>query len=294
MKKIFITGAGPNSASGKRLKEYLQAYYSVLSPETAKLDLTDTDSVKQFILKEKPDIIIHCATHNPKKNPQIEQCETNLRMFYNLTSMQEYYEKLIYLGTGAEFGKHQSIIEAKEEYFGENVPKDTYGFSKFMQTIFAMNNNNHNIINLRLFGMMNVYEDYSRNFISNICTKAALDIPLTIRRDCRFSFLDIDDLAKMIQWTIENNTNFTDYNACNNQYYYLTELAQTVLRISGKKLRVHILAEGMNYEYTGNGSRILDESQVECCPVPQTLEKVYSYFYDQRASFSRRHVMSSR
>lgn len=290
MKKILMTGASLTSATGRKMADQIADRYQLLRPSSADLDLADTSAVHAYLKKYRPDVIVHSATHNPKKRPQISNCEENLRMFANFLHAEDYYGKLIFLGSGAEYAKHRNIVEISEDQLGEEIPRDDYGFSKLAQTMYARQIGSKRLVCLRLFGMMNEFEDYSRNFISNLCTKAALNIPLTVRKECRFSFLDVDDLTKMVVWAIDNDTKYCDYNTCNNQYYLLSELAKMVAEISGNSLEISILNPGMNLEYTGDGSRILKESHISCFPMQETLLRLYRYFYDHRSEFDYRAV----
>ncbi len=293
MKKILMTGASSTSATGRKMSENMDGHYDLLRPSSADLNLADTEAVYTYLKKHQPDVIVHSATHNPKKRPQISNCEENLRMFAGFLHAEDYYGKLIFLGSGAEFAKHRDIVEIGEDEVGCVIPQDDYGFSKLAQTMYARQTGSKRLVCLRLFGMMNEYEDYSRNFISNLCTKAAFGIPLSIRKECRFSFLDVDDLTKMVVWAIENETKYCDYNTCNNQYYLLSELANMVVDISGKDLGITIINEGMNLEYTGDGSRILEEGNLSCLPMRESLTRLYHYFSEHKNEFDYNAVKKS-
>lgn len=289
MKRILITGAGPTGVTGRYLADALEEKYIVLRPARSDFDLTDAVATRTYISRSRPDVILHSATHTSHSN--MPDCEDNLRMFFNLAHLDDAYEKLIYFGSGAEYGKDKNIIQAVETSIGSNIPVDSYGFSKLVQTWYIRERKN--IVNLRLFGMLGIFEDYRRNFVSNLCTKALLDIPLTIRQDCRFSYLDIDDLVSMVVWAIENDTQYSDYNACNNQYFYLSEIAQIVLDVSEKVLPLTIFKDGLNFEYTGDGSRLLQESNIHCQTMRQSIEKLYSYFSKFESSFTPELVKKS-
>lgn len=50
-------------------------------------------------------------------------------MFTNLTTHHDLYGKMVYFGSGAEFGKHRDVIKVSEENFGEIIPTDMYVYN---------------------------------------------------------------------------------------------------------------------------------------------------------------------
>lgn len=56
--------------------------------------------------------------------------EYNLRAFFSILLNMKNVKKIISFGSGAEYGKHKPIIEAKEEDYWEALPLDEYGFYK--------------------------------------------------------------------------------------------------------------------------------------------------------------------
>jgi GDP-L-fucose synthase len=59
IKTIFITGS--EGMVGKNIIERVPSYYKLLIPKKKDLNLLNYDDVFNFIKKEKPDLIIHCA-----------------------------------------------------------------------------------------------------------------------------------------------------------------------------------------------------------------------------------------
>jgi GDP-L-fucose synthase len=289
MKRIFITGASAGSATGRMIAKRLHRDYELFNPARTELELENSDAVAAYVHRVKPDVIVHCATGTMRS--ELSRFESSLRMFSNLLTLSDSVERLIWLGSGAEYDKTRDIINIDESAFGDVIPKDSYGLGKYLQTLLARPYGN--FINLRVFGMINPAEDYTRNFLSNLCAKAALDIPLTIRQECTFSFLDVRDLAEMVRWAIEGSPKHKEYNACVGRYL-LSELAETVLRVSCKKLPITVLRNGRALEYTGNSSRIQTESGISCTPIEESLYVLYSTIKENSTVYDRMEVEHSK
>lgn len=257
--KILITGG--NGFIGKSLNETLKEKYEVISYNSQELDLLDSAKVLKCLKENRFDVVIHTATYDAApacstKNPSMV-LENNLRMFHSLARGQEYFGKMIYFGSGAEFSRENWIPEMTEDYFGQHIPSNPYGFSKYLMTKHA--ELNHNIYNLRLFGVFGKYDDWRYRFIPNTCAKAVLNLPVTINQNVCFDYLYIDDLIKIVEWFILNKPQKNVYNVCSGKKYDLKTLAQKVIQIANKDIEIKIKTEGLGQEYSGDNSRLLNE-----------------------------------
>ena len=90
-----------------------------------------------------------------------------------------------------------------EEYFGQSIPADEHGFCKYV--IGKYIENSTKIIDLRVFGIFGKYEDYAIRFISNAICKAIHDLPITIKQNRKFDYIDIDDLMPILEFFIERS-----------------------------------------------------------------------------------------
>lgn len=253
---ILITGA--KGFIGKHLNEFLtQKYknYNIFSPSSKELDLLDEVVVEHFIIKNKIDLIIHLANLGGGRNTLSMQnlVEYNLRMFFNIAKHSNKVKKIISFGSGAEYGKHRPIINAKEvdTLF---LPLDSYGFYK--QIISKFVEQSSNMIHLRVFGVYGKYEDYRFRFISNTILKDLLNMPIMICQNVLFDYIYINDLLTMIDYCLHNNMKYKIYNATSGDKIDLLTLAQLIVK---DKNKISILNEGLNNEYTSNNKRILQE-----------------------------------
>lgn len=280
--KIFITGG--TGFIGRNLKEQLDAKYKVFAPTSGELNLLDENAVAEYIKKNNFDMVIHSATWNATKNSPKDTTkvlENNLRMFFNIARCSDFYGKMIYFGSGAEYDRRHWIPKMRENYFDSNVPVDDYGFSKYIMRKYA--EKSKNIYNLCLFGVFGKYEDWEIRFISNACCKAVWDMPITIKQNVYFDYLYIDDLVKITEWFIKNNPAEHTYNVCTGKTYDLVTLADKVLKISEKNLDINIAREGLGKEYNGDNSRLLEKiGGYSFCDIDESVKKLYRWYSDNK------------
>lgn len=285
---ILITGAGPNGITGRRIKDLLAGKYELLYPSSRELDLTDTNAVDRYFDSHKIDYIIHSAVIAHSRGHNIiaagNEVEDNLRMYFNLARNNYRFKKMFYFGSGAEFDKTLPIIEIREDDLISRMPKDKYGFIKYV--INAHAEKSRNIYNLRLFGVINPYEPYNRNVVSNLCAKSILGLPLSLRQDCRFSFIDIDDVVAFIEYGINHELIYHSYNM-SGYIRTLAEMANIVAACAGSKETPIFLKDGKSNEYTANNYR-LKETVKELTALQITIEKVYNYMENIKATIDTR------
>lgn len=256
--KILITGA--NGFIGKNLVEKLHGKYLIESPGRAKLNLLDGELVEAYLKTNRFDVIIHAANTNNTRNTATtpyESLDGNLRMFFNLERCKEYYGKMYYFGSGTEYDMQHYIPDMKEEYFGTYIPKDAYGFSKFIMSKSCEQANN--IYDLRLFGVYGKYEEWERRFISNAICRALKGKDITIQKNVYFDYLWVDDLCHIMEWFIENEPQYKHYNVCRGTKIDLYSLACMVREILNIDRDIVIGESGWKPEYTGNNERLLAE-----------------------------------
>lgn len=281
MKTILITGAGPNGITGRLIKEYFSDKYILLTPGSRDLDLTNDASVSSFFSENHINYVIHCATFRPtsvdKSHMVDEELESNLRMFYSLAAQSDKFEKMIYFGSGAEYDKSQDIINITEDEFGRSIPKNKYGLAKYIMNDYARNSGN--IYNFRLFGTINKYERFTKNVISNLCVKAIKGLPVQLRQDCRFSFVDISDVLPLLDYALEHELRFHDYNIVMDDNYLLSDIAKIIIELSGTNQELEVKSSGLNLEYTASNRRIMNEFKVDFTPIKDAVKHVYDYYY---------------
>ena len=277
--KVLITGAAGFIA--RNLYEQLRDKFDIKPLCRKELDLLDAPAVFNLLKNGRFDIVIHTATYDaaPKhstKDPA-KVLENNLKMFFNIARCKEYFKKMIYFGSGAEFGRENWVPQMKEDYFDRFVPPDQYGFSKYIMAKYAQANKG--IYNLRLFGVFGKYEDWRVRFISNACCQAVCGMKIKINQDARFDFLYIDDLVRITEWFLRNTPKHNIYNICTGKVYDFHSLAEKIIEVSGKKLEIEIQKEGFRKEYSADNSLLLKELKgFKFTPIDEALKDLYNWY----------------
>lgn len=283
--KILVTGGAGFIA--RNLTEQLKQY-DITALNSKQLNLLDYVQVAACIKGGNFDVVIHTATYDaaPKhsiKDPALV-LENNLKMFFNLVRCRDYFSRMIYFGSGAEFAREYWQPRMPEEYFDQHVPPDQYGFSKYIMTKYARQDSK--IYNLRLFGVFGKYDDWRTRFISNACVNAALGKPVQINQNVFFDLLDIDDLVKIIGRFIEHQPQTNIYNVCTGQVYDFKSLAEKIIRISGKKLKIMIKQKGLGREYSGDNTLLMREfPDFKFTPVDESLKRLYDWCNSNKQLF---------
>ena len=291
MKRVLITGG--SGFIGRNLSEKLGKKNYVFAPSHRELDILDYDSVFSYIKKHGIEVIIHSAVHVPEFNGREKEFFNDMQMFLNLEKISPLVNKIIYFGSGAEFDKRFNISNVRETDYGKSIPVTEYGLAKYTMNKVAQNS--RNIYNLRLFGIFGKYELWQIKFLSNLCCKAVFDLPLTVRKDCRFNFLYIEDLIGIVDWFIDHNPAYHDYNICHDKSYLLSDFAKMVVKVSGKRLSIQMLSTERNLDYTADNARLRSEiKDLYITPIIKALAELYRYYSDNKAKIDYETLKLSR
>lgn len=274
--KIFLTGG--SGFIGKNILEILENKYKILAPSHNELDLENKEAVKEYLKRHAPNVILHAATSggNRGMKDQSGVLQRNLTMFYNLCAGKVFFDRLIVFGSGAEYDKRREIHLVKEE-FGDRVPFDEYGLSKF--TISKLAENLDFVTHLRLFGVFGKYEDYSTRFISNAIGKKIFNLPITINKNVFFDYLYIKDMVKILEFFIEKQPKEKCYNVGTGKPIDLLSLAHIVNGLIGEKKEIEVLSEGLNNEYSCDTSRLKEFiGDYNFATYEEAIEEMFKYY----------------
>jgi GDP-L-fucose synthase len=258
VKKVLVTGG--TGFIGRNVVEVFSGVYDVSAPTHAELELADSRAVRDYFRGKSFDAVIHCAIKPGHRNAKDASglLYSNTRQFFNLAACDGAWGKMVLLTSGMVYNSAHYAPKMKEPYFGEYPPEDETGFAKYICARHA-HKYAGKITELRPFGVYGRYEDYAIRFISNALCKTLFDLPVTIKQDRRFDYLNVQDLITVIRHFIENPSRQAAYNVTPDKSVQLSEIAALALAISGKKLPVLIKTPGMGVEYSGDNSLLKTE-----------------------------------
>lgn len=280
---IFISGG--SGFIGRNLIEQLSSKYAILSPSHKELDLLDDVKVENYFKKHKVDIVIHGGniggTRNTINIPDVAL--TNIRMFFNIARCKKMYKRMIFLGSGAEYDKRRPIKKIREEDFDQTVPADEYGFSKYICSKYIQQTDN--IVNLRLFGVYGKYEDYGLRFISYALCRNIMGLPILINQNVVFDYIYIKDLARIIDFFIQNEPKEKFFNIGRGEGIDLLTIAKCVIDISEKKTKIAVKINGFKNEYTCSNTRLKNTiKDLQFTDFSESLRDLHSYYKSIRSS----------
>ena len=284
---ILITGG--SGFIGRNIRESCLAQkYNILAPSHKDLELLDEDSLRSFFRHNNIDVVIHAAAkpgHRNAREPGKVLYE-NTRMFFNLARNSAYFRKMLVIGSGAIYDMRYYQHRMKEEYFDEHLPVDEIGLCKYVCGKYI--HNGDKIIDLRVFGIFGKYEDYAIRFISNMICKTLFDLPMTMKRNRRFDYLYIDDLMPILDYFIQNENRYKEYNATPDESAELYDIAQKIRELSGKDLPIIVEKDGMGPEYSGDNSRLKKEVEgLSFTPIENAIRQLYSWYIENKALVNR-------
>jgi UDP-glucose 4-epimerase len=279
--KVLVTGAG--GFLGRNLGDSLRQQYDVFAPSRAELDLLDEDAVRRYLNQHHFDAVVHAATVRANRRigapPGLMQ--QNCRMFFNLARNSADFGKLLFLSSGAVYDRRSPVARVPETSFDRSVPSDTYGFSKYICAQHIAQSTN--LFELRLFGIFGPHEDWEIRFISNACCRAVWDLPVVLKQNIRFDYLDVSDLAKVTRWFVEGQPRHRAYNVCSGHAVDLTALARKVVRSSGKNLPIVVQQSGLGEEYSGDNRRLLEELPgFQFRPIDSSIDELYRWYLEHK------------
>ena len=167
----------------------------------------------------------------------------------------------------------------KEEELAEHTtPVDQYGLMKCI--VNQMIEESSNIYNLRLFGIFGKYEYWKTKFISNLCCKSIKGLPLSLRKNCYFDYLWIDDFCKMLEQFMQlEKPRYHVYNAVRGERIDLLSLAELVNEVADTKQEIVVCQEDLANEYTASNDRILEElPELGFTDIKESVRELYAWY----------------
>lgn len=283
--KILLTGSG--GFIGGNILTHFGKKYSFLYPSHDELDLLDEEKTLEYFKKHPVDLVIHCAVIGGSR---VEQYEKNMffnntRIFFNIVRCQQYYKRMINIGSGAEYDKRFPISNVKEEDIDKRVPVDEYGFYKYVCAQYI--NTADNIVDLRVFGMFGEGEDYRYRFISNAICRSILGQPITMNQDVYFDYMDILDFMHIIDFFIHHTPKYKAYNIGTGKIINIKTIAEKVSMLGAKKAEIRISKSGLNNEYSCNTNRLFQElPNLKFRSIDESIQRLYIWYSKRSKTIS--------
>jgi len=288
-KTLLITGG--NGFIGRNIREQLCTRYNILAPSHSELDLLSSLEVKTYFKEHNIDYVINGANvGGSRKCNEVDIVKKNIKMYLNLTTYGNF-ERIIQLGSGAEYDKTRPLHKISEYQFGEYIPADDYGFSKYL--ISRCISNREDAIGLRLFGIFGKYEDYEYKFISNAIVKNLLGLPIQINQNVVFDWLYVNDFIRLLEDFIIQTPPYRFYNVTATLSYDIVTIANIINKISSNKSKIIVEHKGKNYEYSGNNDRLLERynGTFKFTPIEIAIKELIIYYQSILPNINPKKIM---
>lgn len=285
-KRIFITGA--NGFIAKNFISRFEKKYTIIAPTHKQLDLLNSESVERFFKNYHYfDVVIHTAIigGNRKFLDSQEIGLDNLRIFFNIVKNQKYFNKMINLGSGIEYGKEWPLVKVSEKDFGKHIPESNFGLYKYICAKYI--EDSKKIINIRSFGVWGEHEDWTVRFISNSLCKYILKMTITLQQNAKFDYLYIEDLIKILDVFINKSFKFNTYNVVSGQPIELFEIANKINNLSNYKCKIDVKKSGFANEYTATNKRLLNEINFKFTDFDVALNELYQRYLKNKSSLNK-------
>lgn len=285
--RILLTGS--QGFVGTNLRVYFQKFSNatLLCPTEIDVDLTDSAAVEKCMTAFNPTAIVHSATGNIAGKSYAENiCEQNLRMYFNLNRHRPIGCTLYSLCSGSSYNRDNWIENMSEGYLGEHIPTDSQGFSKFVISSHAMEQDD--IVILRLFGIFGEHEDYRYKFISNTIAKRVAGMHITLFRDANYSYLDVLDFCKILHELIRKNTQNGVYNVTPDNSTTLSNIISVIDNEMNIKMGFSISEPGWGKPYTGSNARLKTLlPDFEFTPLNKSISRLVEFYNINRHLIDR-------
>ena len=270
MKSILITGGNGNLA--KMIKRH---FNNITSISRADFDLLDCKAFEHYLSDKTFDVLIHTAISGGRRGKEEtgEVVYQNLLMFENIMKFSDNFQIIMNFDSGAIYDRNSDIYCRKEgDLF--SVPKDYYGFSKYM--IYKRSLQYDNVFNFRIFNIFHVNEEDNR-FIKACFLAKQNSTKVSIFKDKYFDFIYEDDFIKIVRYylTAPISELKKTINLSYQTKYRLSDIAKIIVNDDF----IEINDPNTTHNYCGNGDE-LEKLCIEMDGLESSIQKYAKLFYN--------------
>lgn len=232
--KFMVTGV--NGQLGHDVMMQLKEMdYDVVAPSRDEFDLTNKSQVKNYIMKEKPDVIIHCAAYTAvdKAEEEKDLCYTvNVEGTRSVAeAAKEINARVVYLSTDYVFAGLGQEPHAEED---ETNPVNYYGYTKEQgEKIVRGLVDRYFIVRTSW-----VYGLNGNNFVKTMLKLAETRNEINVVSDQIGAPTYTNDLAQFIINLLQTN-NYGTYHGVNEGFCSWNEFAESIFEKSGISMIVN-------------------------------------------------------
>ena len=242
--KIFISGA--NGFIGNHLKKKINKKYTLLTPNKNKLNLNNSEILKNYLDTFRPDIIVHLASSTKfKKNKIIEERNQLLNTF-NITkniinNINTDCKLIIFFGSIEEYGR----VKVPFKEYSNTKPISYYGKYKLKSLQYILKKikkKNINYLWLRpslTYGFGDNKERFLASFIESIKNNKTFVVN---SNKCIRDYLYVEDLIKVLLLIIKNyKKNYKCIlNISSEQYVKISKIPMIIEKLINRKIKYKI------------------------------------------------------
>ena len=250
--KILVTGAA--GFLGSYVSNQLSKH-QVHAATRRQLDLTDLTAVTSVLKQNRYDVVINCAAAGREQLQSYEHAiyANNFKSFYNLAINDQYYSKLINIGSGAEFDIDQDIDQVDEMEIWNRQPQYSYGQSKNIISRFSVDF--PKTTTLRLFGCFDPSESENR-LLKRFKAAVGNQLPFVLEQDRYFDMVSARDFVRVIEAVIDGTVQDRDLNIVYDQKYRLSDILMLYSKLHGIDTIFLHVQSSVILNYTGNSDRL--------------------------------------
>jgi len=259
--KILITGKKGYLA--KALIKFFSKDHEIICIGRDELTLTNKAAVEEWFKDKYFDIVLHTAISGGNRLiPETDSIlSDNLKMFFNLLSQKDKYNKFINFGSMAEYNLYENI----------------YGLSKNIIAKYV--NDEQDFFNLRICGLFDK-NDLNTRFIKSNINKYIQKKDIIVHNNKYMDFIYMKDLLEIVKYYINTNNPPKLIDCVYNKKYSLIDISNLINNLNNYKCKINIENHDNIKYYTGNGE-ILENLNLKLIGLEDGIKETYKLLLNE-------------